>query len=46
MIRNRLLILGAIAALALAACSKGPSEPMPGGDDMMQTPATTDTVGR
>jgi hypothetical protein len=46
MVRKALFVIAFVSALAVAACSKGPNEPMPGDDDMMQTPATTDTVSR
>ena len=46
MLRKALFTIAMLAGLTMAACSKGPNDPMPGDDDMMQTPATTDTVSR
>jgi len=38
--------MAAVAALALVACSKGPTGPMPGDDDMLVPSTTADTLGR
>ena len=46
MVRKALLVIGILVGFTAAACSKGPNEPMPDDDDMMQTPTTADTVSR
>jgi hypothetical protein len=44
MLRRALVVVAAVAALALAACGHGPSEPMPGDEEMLVPTAVGDSV--